>query len=180
MKQLNHIKQALYTAIVCLLLLLTGVIVAGRLGLGGFRALVVQSGSMEPAIHTKSIVLVAPARSYKHGDVITYKQSGREQVLVTHRVVGMTASQPTRFTTKGDANEEVDGETIPAKDIVGKVIFTIPLVGGLVSFAQTTVGFMSLVVIPAVLIVYSEIMAIKNQLIKLYKPKNKTNYFRSI
>lgn len=180
MKQLNHIKQALYTAIVCLLLLLTGVIVAGRLGLGGFRALVVQSGSMEPAIHTKSIVLVAPARSYKHDDVITYKQSGREQVLVTHRVVGMTASQPTRFTTKGDANEEVDAETIPAQDVVGKVIFTVPLVGVLVSFAQTTVGFFTLIVIPAGLIVLSEIVSIKNRLMKMQKPKIKTNYFRSV
>ncbi len=180
MRHLNQTKQTVYITLMCFLFLLTGIIVAGRFGLGGFRALVVQSGSMEPSIGTKSVVLVVPMRNYALDDVITFKQSGRDQVLVTHRVVGMTTSLPIRFTTKGDANEDADAETVPTQDVVGKVIFTVPMLGGLISFAHTTIGFISLVVIPATLIVYSEIIAIKYQLKRMYKPKIKTNYFRSV
>jgi signal peptidase len=180
MRHLNQTKQTVYITLMCFLFLLTGFIIAGRFGLGGIQALVVQSGSMEPSIHTKSIVFVAPVNAYSLDDVITFKQSGRNQVLVTHRVVGLSTSQPTLFTTKGDANEEADAETVPLQDVVGKVIFSVPMLGRIVSFAQTTIGFISLVVIPATLIVYSEIIAIKNQLEKMYKPKIKTNYFRSV
>jgi len=159
------IKNSIYTVAILLVVFCATLLVAGRFGIGGVRALVVQSGSMEPTISTKSIVVTAPVGSYTAGDVVTFKQSGREQVLVTHRVVKVENGQ---FTTKGDANEGVDSEIVPAQDVVGKVIFSVPFVGSIISFAQTQVGFTILVVIPAVAIVYSELLNIKNSIVKFF------------
>lgn len=159
------IKNSIYTVAILLVVVCATLLVAGRFGIGGVRALVVQSGSMEPTISTKSIVVTAPTSSYTAGDVVTFKQSGREQVLVTHRVVKAENGQ---LTTKGDANEGVDSEIVPAQDVVGKVIFSVPFVGSIISFAQTQVGFMILVVIPAVAIVYSELLNIKNSIVKFF------------
>ncbi len=39
---------------------------------GNYKLLIVQSGSMEPNIHTGSVVVVKPAENYKAGDVITF------------------------------------------------------------------------------------------------------------
>ncbi|HRN96389.1 MAG TPA: signal peptidase I [Candidatus Levybacteria bacterium] len=164
MKKMKYIKNGVYTIVVLLILMIGVLLVAGRFGIGGVRALVVQSGSMEPTIPTKSVVLTVPVHSYSTGDVITFKQSGRDAVLVTHRIVSVEQkASDTQFTTKGDANEEADGETVSSQDVIGKVLFSVPFVGSIVSFAQTQIRFLLLAIIPAVAIVYSEILSIKKQ-----------------
>ncbi len=181
MKNLNSIKNILYTVIVMLLIVGAVFIVAGRFGIGGVRALVVQSGSMEPSIQTKSIVVTAPSDSYVAGDVITFKQSGRADVLVTHRVTQVTNSASgVEFTTKGDANEEADSEVVPARNVIGKVMFTVPYVGAIVSFAQTTPGFIAVIIIPAVLIVYSELMNIKKQIMQYLQKRKEQKLVRPL
>ena len=164
MKKMKYIKNSVYTIAVLLILMIGVLLIAGRFGIGGVRALVVQSGSMEPTIPTKSVVLTAPVHSYSSGDVITFKQSGRDAVLVTHRIVRVEQkASDIQFITKGDANEEADGETVPSQDVIGKVLFSIPFIGAIVSLAQTQIGFLLLVIIPAVAIVYSEVLSIKKQ-----------------
>ncbi len=169
MKKIGFIKNTIYSIGLSLLIVVAVVLFAGKFGIGGIRALVVQSGSMEPKIMTKSVVITVPSSFYGENDVITFKQSGRENVLVTHRIENtVTTPNGNEFVTKGDANEEADGETVPAGDVIGKVVFTIPFIGILVSFAQTQIGFLILVIIPAVAIVYSELLNIKNQIVKFY------------
>lgn len=154
------LKNLIYVLLIVMVVAMAAVIVAGRFGVGGVRALVVQSGSMEPSIGKHSVVITTQNDSYFEGDVITFKQSGREDVLVTHRVQEESSEG---FVTKGDANESSDGEVVPVGDVVGKVVFTLPYIGMLVSLVQTPVGFVAFVVVPAVVVVYSEVLSLKNQ-----------------
>lgn len=181
MKKYAFIKNSVYAVSAVLILGIAVILIAGKFGIGGVRALVVQSGSMEPHISTKSIVITVPSSFYSKDDIITFKQSGRENVLVTHRIVSMeNTSRGNEFVTKGDANEEADGETILANDIIGKVVFSIPLIGYIVSFAQTQAGFILLVIIPAVAIVYSELINIKNQAVKFFVERRARRIIRPL
>ena len=125
---------------------------------GADYALTVLSGSMEPAIGTGSIVFVAetPPEQIQERDVMTYRDDGGN--LVTHRVVGKhSAGASVRFVTQGDANENPDPEPVYRGDVVGTVLFSIPLLGYVVSFGNTTVGYVTLVLIPVMLFVFNEL-----------------------
>jgi signal peptidase len=120
---------------------------------------------MEPAIPTGSVVFVddvAPSQvdeRITEGDIITYADDGRN--LVTHRVVKKhTAETSVRFTTKGDANENVDPEPVYRQDVVGEVMFSVPFVGYVIAFADTGYGFMLLVWGPVLALVFSEIVSL--------------------
>lgn len=132
---------------------------------GADHALTVQSGSMEPTIPTGSVVFVdnvAPSQvdeRVAEGDVITYADDGRN--LITHRVVEKhTAETSVRFTTKGDANENVDPEPVYRQDVVGEVMFSVPLVGYVIAFAHTGYGFLLLVWGPVLALVFSELVSL--------------------
>lgn len=172
MRNIGIVKNILYIALISVLVIVAVAVVAGRFGIGGARALVVQSGSMEPSIPTKSVVFTYPTQNYNSGDVITFKQSGRDEVLVTHRVVSVVKTPDGKLiTTKGDANEDPDGEAVAGEDVVGKVLFSIPFVGSIVSFAQTVPGFIILIVVPTVAIIYSEILNIKKEILQMYSDR---------
>lgn len=125
---------------------------------GSDHALVVQSGSMEPAIGTGSMVFVAeiPPERVREGDVITYADDSGN--LVTHRVAEKhAASESLRFVTKGDANENRDAEPVYRGDYVGQVQFNVPLMGYVVAFGQTPAGWATMVLVPTILFVSNEI-----------------------
>lgn len=125
---------------------------------GADHALTVLSGSMEPAIGTGSIVFVAetPPEQINERDVITYQDDGGN--LVTHRVVEKhEAAGSLRFETKGDANENRDPEPVYRGDVVGTVLFSIPFMGYVVSFGNTTAGYVTLVLVPVTLFIFNEL-----------------------
>ena len=70
------------------------------------------------------------------------------------------------FITKGDANNGNDGEFVSPESVVGKVIFDVPYLGYPVGYAKTQQGFILLVIIPAVIIVYEELSKIKYEIQK--------------
>ncbi|MCX6790830.1 MAG: signal peptidase I [Candidatus Gribaldobacteria bacterium] len=134
---------------------------------GNFKVLVVQSGSMEPTIHTGSVVFVKPSNEYKIKDIVTFGTISKTQTPTTHRIVDIRvqASQPL-YTTKGDANNAPDQKEITAKEIVGKVFLDIPYLGYAISFAKTKLGFVLIIVIPALAVILEESVKIKNELNK--------------
>lgn len=138
---------------------------------GNYKIYVVQSGSMEPAIHTGSVVVVLPEKDYKEGDIITFKSKGGKPESVTHRIVKAESNGPEKiFTTKGDANKSNDTDSVSSEKVIGKMLFTVPYFGYAVAAAKTKYGFLALIIIPALLIVYDEI---KKILEELRKSKNK-------
>lgn len=174
MNTIKHIGNIFYKFVVVVLLLLAGVAALAAFGIPErYRLFVVQTGSMEPTIKTGSIVLVTPQESYNVHDVVTFK--ARENVdlnnpklTVTHRVVEKStdSEQGISYVTKGDANETADFTPITHDRVVGRVVFDVPYVGYPVGFAKTQIGFVLLIVIPATIIVYNEILTIRSELRK--------------
>ena len=89
------------------------------------------------------------------GDVITFSQSRDIEQTTTHRVVEKRTGELTdgvSFVTKGDNNDVKDGEPVTKGDVVGVVMFHIPVLGYVVTRADSTVGWALLVVVPFTLL----------------------------
>ena len=130
----RSVSSLFFVFIVGLALALVGV------RLIGFDVYIVLSGSMEPAYQTGSIIWVQKcgADSVDVGDPITFYLGGSRQVA-THRVVEKNDEEG-YFRTKGDANQNADGNPIPFEDLIGKPVFCVPKLGFFVSFIQRPPG----------------------------------------
>ncbi len=116
---------------------------------------------------TGSIVVVKPSSVYTVGDVITFGNDTKTSIPTTHRVVSIREERgSTLYTTKGDANEEADPEETNGDTIIGRVILSVRYAGFILDFAKQPIGFVLIIVIPAVLIVIYEIMAIIDEIKK--------------
>ena len=136
------------------------------------RLLAVLSGSMEPAIHTGSVVVIKPESQYKVGDVVTFGADTRAQVPTTHRIFSNRAQNGVMmFTTKGDANNSPDTTEISENDIHGKVLFSIPFVGYIIDFVKKPIGLVLVIVLPAIFIIYDEAKKIIGEVKKMRKKK---------
>ena len=132
------------------LIITAGVIVVGAYLLG-IHAYVVESGSMEPSIHTGSVCFINEKADYedtKIGDVIAYSLPNGH--YVTHRVVSISKEG---MTTKGDANNITDSTVITRNNFIGKNILSIPKVGFLVAAMQTKRGIIISVTVIALFFV---------------------------
>jgi len=137
-----------------------------------YKIFTVQSGSMEPEIKTGSIIVIREEEEYLKNDIVTIRVPNGEGETYTHRISEVTNEG--KLITKGDANDSADPETISQEDIIGKLLFKIPLLGYLGAFLKTQIGFIFLIIIPSVLIISTEIGAVKKELeILIKKRKNK-------
>ena len=132
---------------------------------GANHSYVVLSSSMSPAIGAGDVVFVSdvdPTR-VEQGDVVTFEvgdtaQASGSDTRITHRVVKVVERNGTTyFRTKGDANEEADDTLVPAAALVGRVSFSLPLLGHVIVFIGTPLGTVLLVVVPALLFVLNEV-----------------------
>jgi len=139
------------------------------------RFFVVESGSMEPNIKTASVVMVRPEKFYLPGDVITFRANGNKDTIVTHRIheKSITETGATVYSTKGDANEDIDLWEVSDTQILGKTTFTVPFLGYAVEFAKTPKGFIALIIIPATIIVYEELKFLFSETRSALKKKTK-------
>jgi signal peptidase len=138
---------------------------------GNYKIFTVQSGSMEPAIHTGSLIFVKPLADYSVGDIVT-KKTDDPKMTVTHRVVTKEEIDgQTVFETKGDANDSSDGEKFGKDMIIGKKFLTIPFLGYLTSYAKTQAGIILIIIIPAIIIIYDEFNKIAAEIKKIRQKK---------
>lgn len=160
------VTQAFYWLTFTLLIIIAALVASSAFNLsGGYRLLVVQSGSMSPSIPVGSLIFTKPEAEYQKGDVVTFYETGNQKYLVTHRIAETQKLEDGElFITKGDANDASDSKRIDKGGVVGKVVWALPYAGYAVSFAKTRTGLIALIIIPATLIVYSEILAIKHEL----------------
>ncbi len=135
------------------------------------RLYVVESGSMEPAIKTGSLLLTLPQENYKTGDIISFKNNSS---TVTHRIYSI--NEKGEYITKGDANEDPDNGVVKKTEILGKSVIAIPKLGSAANQAKNPIGFIFLVIVPATIIVYEEIRTVIKEIYKsILKIKNKKN-----
>lgn len=133
-----------------------------------YKIMIVQSGSMEPTIKTGSIVIVKPAPSYDVGDVITFGPTPRGKISTTHRIVAENIKNGLEtYTTKGDSNDSVDLKGVLQKDVLGKVYLSVPFVGYALTAVKEPIGFLVLIIVPALLILFDEGKKIFSELKKM-------------
>ena len=107
----------------------------------GIRADIVLSGSMEPEIRTGGIVFTDTSRREpKKGDIITYQLG---DTMITHRVIQIENGS---YITKGDANKKEDSLLVEKRQILGTVIWTVPLLGYLAVFLKRKTIFTILMI----------------------------------
>lgn len=181
---IKKIRSFLYGLIFTVLIIIAGVVAISAINLpGNYKLFVVQSGSMEPVLKRMGIILVKPQNDYQKSDIITVVEPANPKVSLTHRIFDIVDENgQTSYITKGDANEDPDTEKRPKENVVGKVVFNIPYIGYPVSFAKTKEGLIILIVIPITLIVYSELITVKNEVKKLIakKKKGKLNFVEKV
>lgn len=136
-------------------------IVVGALLLGD-RAVVVLSGSMEPAFSAGDVLIergVEP-RDVEVGQVVTFHEPGTDRTL-THRVRKVEArGSKLIFTTKGDADNGLQRWSIDPGGELGQPLGRIPAIGRLVMLAKTPLGLVAIVLLPLLLLAGWEIFRI--------------------
>jgi len=168
MKNLKIFFNIIYTFVIIFLIVISALLAFSSFKVpGGIKLFVVQSGSMEPNLKIGSIILTKSQDTYSLGDIITFYNNGASGTTTTHRIQKTEIiSGKEEYITIGDANQGADREKVKTDSVLGKVIYIVPLLGYLVGFAKTQLGFTLLIVIPAVIIVFSEILNIKNEIVK--------------
>ena len=124
---------------------------------------------MNPAINRGSITIVKSFPQYEIGEAIAYySQIDGQEEIVTHRIKAVGGNV---YTTKGDANEVADRELVKPRLVIGKVIYIIPRLGYLITFVKSLAGAWLCIIIPALLIIGSELIRIFLELSKSDKEK---------
>lgn len=137
---------------------------------GNYQILTVLSGSMEPAIHTGSVVIIKPSDNYKIGDVITFGKT--KKTPITHRIsdIKFNKGNPI-YTTKGDANNASDNNEITKNNVIGKVLFSVPYFGYAVNTAKKPIGFFLIIIIPTLIIIGDEVRKVIVEVKKIRSKK---------
>lgn len=122
---------------------------------------VITSGSMEPVIPTGSVVLIQNTKTVTTGDIIAFQSPNTSKEIIIHRLIGLNQSETNDgYLTKGDNNNTADAWIVPATNIIGTVIVTIPLVGYMQQLLQNPLWFMVLVGIPVAYLGYKSTLLI--------------------
>lgn len=152
-------------------LVLIAIIIFSSSGLSGnIKIFTVQSGSMAPTLKTGSLIFVKSKNQYEKNDIVTFY---KKNLNTTHRIVKIIKNKNNvLYITKGDANQTPDFDKLRDSQIQGALFFSIPLVGYLIGFVKTQVGLSLIIVIPSTIIVWTEIMNVKKEVVKLLKKKN--------
>ncbi len=178
-KKLNPLKifsGVIYAIIILFVILIAVGTAISSLNLG-VKMYSVNSGSMAPAIPAGSLVVVKPSQDYQKEEVITFKNEAdrsvnNPKITTTHRIYQVNqAADQTTYTTKGDFNPQPDFVTTDKELIIGKVLFSIPLLGFPITFTKNIEGLIILIIIPGTIIVYSEILNIKKEILLLIKKR---------
>lgn len=107
----------------------------------GYEVYTVISGSMEPAIPVGSLVYVEPGKpeDAQVDDVIAFYSSMDTGAIITHRVIknDIVTGQ---IHTKGDANEKEDLYPVGYDYYMGKVVYSVPVLGRVLAFFVTIWG----------------------------------------
>jgi signal peptidase len=132
---MRHVTTALLVFLATAVCALIALDAAGAIP---YRVYVIHTGSMSPAIPSRSAVLVREGR-YHVGQAITFHVNG---TTVTHRLVAFNADGT--VDTKGDANETRDPWHVRRSSIVGGVVLAPHFAGFALVYMRSPLGAASL------------------------------------
>jgi signal peptidase len=163
-----HIHWGVLTLVVVpLSLLLGGLLLGIAPTLAGYESFVVRSGSMAPHLGVGDLTVVGAVRTEQLsiGDIVTYRNPNRPDVVVTHRLVDILRDDAGRLTfqTKGDANDTIDHVAVESGAILGRVVYAVPWVGYVVDFAGRLEGKLVLIFFPMTLLALEKLPEIRRR-----------------
>ena len=125
----------------------------GLFKVGSYSLFYVDGDSMEPIILDGDFIAVNVKKQerYYSGDIVSfYHYVDDSYIIVTHKIVAVDdQNELFRYETKGVNNVEVDEMLVNNDQIIGKYVgFRIPLLGYIVEFGRTNIGYLVLVVVP--------------------------------
>jgi signal peptidase I, archaeal type len=127
------------------------------------------TGSMEPYMKTKSIVVVKKADidDFAVGDVVSFARAGN---AIAHRVIGITEEG---LQTKGDNNRVDDAAIVTRDEIIGKCVLVMNWVAVFLNNLETPTGVIRVIVLP-VLFFITVLLAINYfKMVKITKEEEK-------
>ncbi|MCH6268099.1 signal peptidase I SipW [Neobacillus citreus] len=158
---------------VLLLIMICAVILSktsgGKPNFFGYQLLTVQSGSMEPAIKTGSIIAVKPGGDmarFKKGEIITFKTN--DDLIVTHRIVDKIKNgNQVSYRTKGDNNQTSDLNLVSSNNVLAEYKhFTIPFIGYIATFSKSKNGMAIILFLLGLVLLIGSIIFVWNTLAK--------------
>ena len=155
-KYANTVKKVLAVILVILIYNIILIFISAEndgIELFGYRAYVITSDSMEPAINNGDAIVVknCEEEDLQTGDVITFEQN---QEVITHRIQKIEEDQTTKektYITKGDNNNIEDSENIKYSAIIGKCILTIPYLGKIILVLENKLIILIIILIILIL-----------------------------
>ena len=155
-KYANTVKKVLAVILVILIYNIILIFISAEndgIELFGYRAYVITSDSMEPAINNGDAIVVknCEEEDLQTGDVITFEQN---QKIITHRIQKIEEDQTTKektYITKGDNNNIEDSENIKYSAIIGKCILTIPYLGKIILVLENKLIILIIILIILIL-----------------------------
>ncbi|MDD4706151.1 MAG: signal peptidase I [Bacilli bacterium] len=177
-KSLNHVGKLLSTAVIVILMLVgafliyyvvSAKIISQKAGVVPKISLyTIISGSMEPSIKVFDIILdvrIDDPSTVKVGDVITFNSTSSisKGKTVTHRVMDIKkVNEKYEFVTKGDNNLSADSDTAKEDNLIGKTVLKIPKLGYIQYFILSKIGWIILILLPAIGIIIYDAMKLFN------------------
>ncbi len=141
----------------------------------------IESDSMKPTFSKGDVIVdtkVTDPSTLKVNDVITFwTVINGERALNSHRIIQVEDyGNYYSFVTKGDNNTIEDGLTVHQSSVVGKYAFHIPGIGYVISFAETSIGFLVCIVLPCAILFIVEIVNFFKSLFAYKAEKTRLDY----
>lgn len=132
----------------------------------GIKPFIVLTGSMEPIIKAGDLVIVEEVNEneLKIDDIIAFRYT-KEDVVLIHRIVGIEEYEgKTLFITKGDNNQTEDKLNIKYQNIEGIYSFRLSKIGAIAMFIRTPQGIaISLLSIATIFFSWQFIKSLKRE-----------------
>lgn len=126
----------------------------------GYSPFSIQSNSMKPTLSKGDLIITnnnINVNDLKVNDIISfYSYEKGVNIIKTHRIVNITnENNVLLFETKGDNNDVNDNVFITDIDIIGKLVYRVPLLGNIIDFFKNKWVFFFIILIPlAILFIY--------------------------
>ena len=134
----------------------------------GFAQIIIQSGSMQPAMDVGDMLIIREMDNYQKGDIVTFREG---KVLITHKIISIDDNTK-RVVTQGNKNNVAD-EPITMTQIEGKVFLRIKNVGDFIVLLKTPMGIFLMTLMVIVLVEYPYMLDKIKALKKIYGDENK-------
>lgn len=132
------------------------------------KLFIVTSGSMEPLVKSGSLAITKNINpnSLTVNDIVAFTSPYNSKETILHRIHTIKSTSPLLFSTKGDRNSSPDQWDLTQSAIKGRYLFSFPYLGKIIAFIQSPFGFILCICLPAILLVFFELLKIKKIITK--------------